>query len=34
MGSSFTTLNVDGIPMKTYVAVPDGDGPFPGVVVA
>ena len=26
-------IDVDGDPMPTYVAVPDGDGPFPAVVV-
>jgi carboxymethylenebutenolidase len=34
MASDWTTLSVDGLDMKTYVAVPDGAGPFPGVVVA
>ena len=34
MASDFVTLDIDGSPTKTWVAVPDGDGPFPGVVVA
>ena len=27
------TLNVGGDPMPVYVAIPDGDGPFPAVIV-
>jgi carboxymethylenebutenolidase len=34
MPGSIVDLNVDDSPMPTYVAVPDGDGPFPGIVVA
>jgi carboxymethylenebutenolidase len=34
MGSEYVTLNVDGADMKTWVAIPEGNGPFPGVVVA
>ena len=34
MAGAFVTLDVDGSKMKTWVAVPDGPGPFPGVVVA
>jgi carboxymethylenebutenolidase len=34
MPSEMITLPVEGSPMLTYVAVPDGPGPFPGVVVA
>ena len=34
MPGGLVTLTVDGSPMQTYVAVPDGDGPFPAVVVA
>ena len=34
MASEFVTLNVDGSQMKTWLAMPEGDGPFPGVVVA
>ena len=34
MPSSWTTLRVDDVPMQTYTAVPEGPGPFPGVVVA
>ena len=34
MAGSWTTLTVDGSPMKTYVAEPAGAGPFPGVIVA
>ena len=33
MPSDWTTLDVDGAPMESYLAVPDGTGPFPGVVV-
>lgn len=34
MAASWEHLTVDGVAMKTYLAVPSGDGPFPGVVVA
>ena len=34
MAASWEHITVDDIPMKTYLAVPAGDGPFPGVVVA
>ena len=34
MISTFVTLEVDGSPMTTYVATPDGSGPHPGVLVA
>jgi carboxymethylenebutenolidase len=34
MASGWTELKVDGSAMKTYVATPQGGGPFPGVVVA
>jgi carboxymethylenebutenolidase len=34
MASAYVTLDVDGSQMKTWVAVPAGPGPFPGVVVA
>ena len=34
MPGSLVTLEVDGSPMRTYAAVPDGDGPFPVVMVA
>ncbi len=34
MPGSLVTLTVDESPMQTYVAVPEGDGPFPGVAVA
>ena len=34
MASSMITLSVEDSPMLTYVAVPEGNGPFPGVVVA
>jgi carboxymethylenebutenolidase len=34
MASGFVTLDVGGSKMKTWVALPDGAGPFPGVVVA
>ena len=33
MPSAWTTLDVDGSPMESYLAMPDGPGPFPGVVV-
>jgi carboxymethylenebutenolidase len=31
---TWVTLNVDDTPMATYVATPDGPGPFPAVVFA
>jgi carboxymethylenebutenolidase len=34
MAGSIVELMVDDSPMPTYVAVPDGEGPFPGVAVA
>ena len=34
MASAYVTLDVEGSQMKTWVAVPDGPGLFPGVVVA
>ncbi|MEE8517852.1 MAG: dienelactone hydrolase family protein [Dehalococcoidia bacterium] len=34
MASSWVTLNVDDVPMKTFLSVPSGDGPFPAVIVA
>ncbi len=34
MAASWEHITVDDVPMKTYLAVPSGDGPFPGVVVA
>ena len=34
MAGAYVTLDVDGSQMKTWVAVPDGAGPFPAVVVA
>jgi carboxymethylenebutenolidase len=34
MPGSLVTLTVDESPMQTYMAVPEGDGPFPGVAVA
>jgi carboxymethylenebutenolidase len=34
MASAYVTLDVDGSRMKTWVAVPDGPGPFPGVIVS
>jgi carboxymethylenebutenolidase len=33
MPGQLVTIEVDGSRMETYVAVPDGTGPFPGVVV-
>ena len=33
MAAGLITLSVGGSDMKTYVATPDGPGPFPGVVV-
>lgn len=33
MASRFDTVSVGGKPMKMYIGVPDGNGPFPGVVV-
>ena len=34
MAASWEHITVDDVPMKTYLAVPAGEGPFPGVVVA
>ena len=34
MASTWTTTGVDDSPMESYLALPAGDGPFPGVVVA
>ena len=34
MAASWEHISVDDVPMKTYLAVPGGEGPFPGVVVA
>ena len=34
MASTWTTIDVDDSPMESYLALPSGDGPFPGVVVA
>ena len=34
MAPTWTTIDVDGSPMESYLALPEGDGPFPGVVVA
>ena len=34
MRGTWTTIDVDGSAMETYVATPDGPGPFPAVVVA
>jgi carboxymethylenebutenolidase len=31
--TGWDTLIVDGDPMPVYVAIPDGDGPFPAVIV-
>ena len=33
MASKWASIDVDGTPMESYVAVPRGDGPFPGVIV-
>lgn len=33
MPSTWATITVDGDPMETFVAAPQGDGPFPSVVV-
>ena len=34
MASQWTTINVDGASAEAYLALPDGPGPHPGVVVA
>ena len=34
MPSFWETIDVNGIEMDAYVSVPEGDGPFPAVVVA
>ena len=34
MASTWVSLSVDGSPMQTYVATPDGPGPFPAIVFA
>ena len=34
MRGTWTTIDVDGSAMETYVATPDGPGPFPAVIVA
>lgn len=34
MASYFVTLDIDGSPTQTWVAVPNGNGRYPGVVVA
>jgi carboxymethylenebutenolidase len=34
MASSWVTLNVDDVPMQTFISVPAGEGPFPAVIVA
>src|SRR3972149_9854432 len=33
MASRWDTVDVDGRPMRCYVATPEGSGPFPAVVV-
>jgi dienelactone hydrolase len=33
MASFWESIKVDGEDMKLYVSVPDGEGPFPAVVV-
>ena len=33
MASKWASIDVEGSPMESYVAVPSGDGPFPGVIV-
>jgi carboxymethylenebutenolidase len=33
MPGSMVTLEVDGAPMRTYLAVPDGEGPFPAIAL-
>ena len=33
MDAKWETLTVDGQPMRAYVAIPDGPGPHPGLVV-
>jgi carboxymethylenebutenolidase len=34
MAGSLVTLTVDDFPMPTYVAIPEGEGPFPAIAVA
>ena len=34
MASTWVSLSVDGSPMQTYVATPEGPGPFPAIVFA
>ena len=34
MASTWATIDVDGSPMESYLALPAGDGPFPGGGVA
>ena len=34
MSINWETIQVDGSPMRTYVAVPEGKGPHPAVIVA
>ena len=34
MRAEWANIDIDGTPMETYVTLPDGDGPFPAVVVS